>query len=249
MRSQKLGRVAARFCVLAAASVLGLGASACGGAGGAPPRRILETLDVGWSVEEVTVRRGEVRVAGTVEVDPAANDLDVVQSRCRGRSLGRGLWTRNRLVWTLSAREVASAVQCQMTIVARREAGSLEGLTFQPMISAQLNVGFTFEGETTVSTGGFRTEGSEAIVELRGDGASNARLSGGGMMLGPSDSDEKSATFRIPMEDMVALVLRGGVLRARGVGDGEVTVVAMLMVDGQEVKLPEEPVTEETPES
>ncbi len=124
-------QLVARFAkvgVVGMVGVLGCLTVGCGGGGGgvsvAPP---LESLYASFSVEEVSVSRGEVRLAGPLELDERATELDVVTGRC-GMSVGGGMRTRQWMTWRLGPAELARArlrAGARASAIARRSSRSL----------------------------------------------------------------------------------------------------------------------------
>lgn len=107
---------AARAYVL----VLAFGVLALGCGGGVGPRvQRVEHYEASYRIEEVTIRNGEVRVAGEIEVDPRAAEVELIDGECGRHVLGGGVWTRNRLVWRLSARDLGFALGCSESVGVR----------------------------------------------------------------------------------------------------------------------------------
>lgn len=243
---------------LARGVALALTLAACFGCGGGVEVRRVETIPASWSVEEVDVRRGEVRVAGAVAVDDRAANLDIVEP-CTTRALGRGVWTRNRLVWWLTTDDIAAALGCKgssLGVLAREKAtmlapahfdGAGAGAAAAGAISERLSVRLALADETSAGIDSLSLvqEGSETLVEARAEGARGAgglRLAMLGGVTGPAwiSEDDATARFRVPTASLVAAALRRGSLRVFvGTGEREASARLVVFIESHEAAVPE----------
>lgn len=238
-------QLVARFAkvgVVGMVGVLGCLTVACGGGGVsvAPP---LESLYASFSVEEVSVSHGEVRLAGPLELDERATELDVVTGRC-GMSVGGGMRTRQWMTWRLGPAELARALGCAPGLALRpsRE-GRLGRFTNAMSVRLDASVDAPSEGEgpAAVESVGVEFEGDEAVVTASGT-SHGVSLGAGTFMTSPSESSEDgtNATFRLPTRLLVELAMRRA--PARFVNGGARTPVRLaLFVAEQEVAPPPPP--------
>ena len=238
-------QLVARFAkvgVVGMVGVLGCLTVACGGGGVsvAPP---LESLYASFSVEEVSVSHGEVRLAGPLELDERATELDVVTGRC-GMSVGGGMRTRQWMTWRLGPAELARALGCAPGLALRpsRE-GRLGRFTNAMSVRLDASVDAPSEGEgpAAVESVGVEFEGDEAVVTASGT-SHGVSLGAGTFMTSPSESSEDgtNATFRLPTRLLVELAMRRA--PARFVNGGARTPVRLaLFVAEPEVAPPPPP--------
>lgn len=221
-----------------ALAVVLLGPLGCGG--GVDVHRVVETIPASWSVEEVDVRRGEVRVAGPVDVDERAGSIDLVDP-CTKRAAGRGVWTRNRLVWWLTTDDLSAALACSSTLglTARAKAGTLAMAGIAETISVRLAL--SDESNVGIDALSLVQHGADTLIQAHTEGASGLRLALDGVS-GPSElsDDGETAHFRIPTAGLVAVALRRGTLRVfTGTGEREARARLVVFVDNHEVAVPE----------
>jgi hypothetical protein len=199
---------------LALASVFALG---CGGGSARVSRP--ESLYAYWSVEEVDVHRGDIRVAGPAEIDPEAADVDIVD-RCDRRSLGGGVWTRNRLVWRLSARDIATGFACASEVGLRAtRAGAEPGAI--PRFSVSLRLDVSLDSETSTGLEGLDVafDGDQSVVQAKSANAPGLKLALGGRgVMGPDIAFEDVAAFRMPTEALIDAAIRQAPVRVFGGG-------------------------------
>lgn len=208
--------------------------TACGGSGPGPMPRP-EMLYASWSIEEVEITRGEVRIGGAVEVDPEARELEIVGGGCPTRSLGGGLWTRNRLVWRLSADDVGAALGCssRLGVQAKRWPTSLARVSSH--IDMRLNWVVATPDDTNLAAIthlDVAFDGDESIVRVRTTGGRGLVMSASATTSGPIDADEESATFRVPTASLVTAALRKHSIRFSA-GPTEAHAYVSLYIDNQ----------------
>lgn len=194
-----------------------LASVACGG--GVDVRRV-EVLPASWSVEEIDVRGGEVRLAGELEADPRTQLLDFVDW-CAQRPVGRGLWTGPRLVWWFSAEDVAAVIGCKQSfaMTARRDATSMPDT---PSSAIGVRLGIEMDSEASdgvhmlaMSSG--PNASTTSVTAADPDGA-DVRLAVAGAIFAPAARNDGDVRFDVPTVDLVRAALRRGSLRVFGGG-------------------------------
>lgn len=204
------------------------------GCGGTERFRPPPPLSVSFSLEDVEVRRGEVRIAGPLELDGAAATVDVVDP-CQRRVIGRGIWTSSRLVWWLTPSDFEAALSCGsgLGLSARRSASdpsrSFDGRAFRESIEGANGSGVstTLSLRLELSNAGdeeavgienvaLRQEGHDVVVSAASEEPSTLRLAVLGTLSGPTEVTDENAEFHLPTATLVAAALRGESVRLAG---------------------------------
>jgi len=234
----------ARVAFVAALGVLLIG---CGGGSGAPPPA--ETLHASWTIDELSVRRGEVRVSGAVDVDPEAGDLELVDGSCARRSLGGGIWTRSKLVWRFSANDIAAALGCSSRFGLRAKRSATSAASVSSFVAVRLDFDIEHDGARPRFVRSVRHEfdGDDAVLKVLGVRGRSVTLAALGTNLGPINETEDAATFRLPTSSLVVAALRQSPIRLVS-GRRHARVHVTLHIDHQLVTSTDSE-SEESPES
>ncbi len=244
----------AAWCVQAKAALVGacLALVGCGGGASSVEHAPMEPpLDLYWSIDEMNVRGDEVRLGGELMVDERAREVDLADV-CTKRPVGRGLWTRNRLVWWVSPTDIAGAMSCAagptkgLKLAARRHASHAITLVARNGTGFVTTVGLAADDVLVgVPRIDLRLEGADTVISVEADAPDALHLSMGHDVVGPTVSDHV-AEFRLPTETVVRAALHGGRI---GIASSEVRAGArlQLFINGQEVAPPPPP-EEEAPE-
>jgi hypothetical protein len=89
-----------------------------------PPPEIVRQEPLALSVESLDVIHGALRIVATM-ADGSADVSVVLGGTCDHREVGGGVSTARTLVWALEERDVASAIDCGLTVHAwAREGGT-----------------------------------------------------------------------------------------------------------------------------
>jgi len=228
-------------------ALLGLCAlvTACGGAG---PTPIVERLYASWSIEELDVSRGEVRLGGPVDVHPEASDLELVEGACSPRPLGGGVWTRNRLVWQLGASDIGVALGCRsgIGVRAKKHASSIAAASsYVPVRLVLTKLENDLDGAAAIAGLDVSFSGDEATVRVTGEGSRRVVMSTPFTSVGSTESDESSATFRVPSSALVSAALRKHMIRFSA-GGAQTYAWPSLYIDNQLVTTKENEETSST---
>lgn len=111
---------------IAALSVVVWAGSGCAAPAGPeePPPEVVRQEPLDLRIESVDVVHGALRIVATM-AEGSADVAVVLGGACEHREVGRGVSTARTLVWALEERDVASAIDCDLTVHARaREAGT-----------------------------------------------------------------------------------------------------------------------------
>lgn len=236
---------AGRAHALALAGLLALG---CGG--GAAHVQRAEHFDASLQIDEMSVRHGEIRIAGDIDVDPRASDVELVDGACGKRVLGRGMWTRNRLVWRLSPRDLSFAFGCESTVGVRARngswAGRAGGVSHGFPLALALNEIGGEDQRAPAATNDISIDYDldDAIIRVKTDvDPSSLVLSVPGETAGPAlaSSALEAAVFRVKSASLVDAALRGQMIRITG-GGRETRWLPALSIANQTV------IAEESPE-
>jgi hypothetical protein len=235
----------ARAALLMAAA--GVVCSGCGGGSGAPSRP--ETLYASWSIDEVAVRRGEVRVGGSVDVDPDAGDLEIVDGTCMRRSLGGGMWTRTKLVWRFSADDIGAALGCssRFGLRAKRTPTSMASVSSYVSVRLAVEIESEEEGEEArlrvVRSVRVTFDKDEAVVEAIALDGRALTMSVVGATFGPTKQSDDASTFRVPTSALVLAALRQSSVRFVAGGEQARASVSLFideqLVNSKELEPPE----------
>lgn len=214
----------------------------CGGGMSAADVVPVEVLDVDWAADDVSLRGDEVRVGGDVLVDARARELDLVDV-CTKKPVGRGLWTRTRLVWWVTADDLARAMSCDsatdkgLGLAPRRLAS--HPIKLPPRVRAGLATGLGLAPDDVlvgVPRIDLRQEGSDTVISVEADTPDTVRLSIEHDVIGPTVLPGV-AVFRVPTAVAVRAAMHGARIRLAS-AEVEAGARLQLYVNGQEVAPP-----------
>lgn len=194
-----------------------------------------QEVELDLEITSVTLRRGSLRVAGTM--GNGAPDVSIwTDSTCPRRELGHGIATSSEFAWSFSSEDVARAFECGLVVRARgRDA---EGHRVRRIAKRPVAIVLESENDDVARLVRQETEGPTTQLSFSLN-VPATRLHASGLVVGeePRDDDGRledgrfAADFQVPSADLARAAVMQRPLSIAGVGFAATIMVGSAGLD------------------